>query len=1476
MPFPSHFPKHAAIQLRKWAVGNGNAKLDLLLDLRSARDDPAEPPWLALCSMLRHPDQVSGHEGAGLRAIDGDLAALGTLASVVRRKDTLLADMFDPKLAPNVFEQQAQQRALAMARWALPAEDVNAPADAQDLHPLSKMITPLELKLLDRHLAGEGLEPAPGCALTMTVLLVAPEAPVGTRGRLAHLYLWRLPDALVANGTCQGDGLAVADEVLVRAPQALLLALDAPFRQGLAQVAALLRACLPAPRPALAWSLKPLPMAGEHAAVPWGARAVAGASATVAFALGALHCVRWRLDTEQPAMADAQRRLHRLQPQRVAVTAMLDTNARHAPGAQSLDWVLAHIEGLNDKLDAFHDYRYDKALQVNRADPPDLSLVAETQVVPGDPLEVPKKAATLALLLKEADGHQNPPPPEPQAELHQALLAEELPPTLLTALRASEPPARLRQSDAEAPTSALVHRADTAIDPGSWPPVPQLPAALLGPARRDPPSGARLPQSGSTGALEQHLLQRLALWAGGHHLQFHGDGDPVRLGDEFTDIAIRPDESSDLVRRWKDEGWTDDQVQDALHAGGLAALLHHDGRFDGVDAWLLTAPPAAGKTTLLAEYEMRTAWRALRRFAATGCWGEVAVWVPLRQLQVLDDKGQLRPVADMLYDWLAEQPAPLALQWRHLFEGPLATQQGLRVVPLFDGANELRCNPDQRGDVLEELLRASRSPRGAHHATPVVTVRTLDAGFSLAGQCQAHLLPWGKVQRERYVHRRLGADSDAATKLLQLVEADIEPDDSRRFYANPGLLAIACSLMQQGWLPELGTNRAQLYATLVWTRLHREVVQKKAADAAHLVYPGDAAAAPPDWRRLLNAEEHQALQTLAQRLADGEWGFPEPSGPLLEALRQQALGMQGLSQPNESLRAMPGVYALQAVKLDAPEAEFFPALPPEDRKALLRAAHAVQLLDEERRADPKRTHAKGPHWRWRHQTLLEFFAAWSLRPDGPLPDLRIPPGVDLEQDYRRHQAAERERRALVERNGGWFYAPKYRLPQATASIYEQPVLMAAQLNGDAVQWVEVLLERSNPELAARVALENWGAFGERRDHPQDGWWTEGTEYDEGGSLVMDGDGHALAQRRTHRWLNRVREALLKRMNDPDVHISSRIDSGFLLGELGGDGRFAICGQALVLKDEYWQRVPVRGTGLSFQLGDLEGLDNQRTAAGHLLQVDDLPAFEMAGLLTTQAQMRCFIQGGGAENLSWWPGAAGVWRRQNRSWTPWWSGNKAWSNGTQPAMYPFWFAQAYALWESAQRRAASEPKARDTGIPLVEGVAPRPVQLPTEAQWGAAVRCGQPAEGEHWRFGHTLGKPVTEGEDFDFYKDLPFYDVLFEDVRLWHFNHDHVFGRTTPVGVFIDSAVGPECDARQRKLRDLAGNSYEWTASKYTPWLELAAVRAVAEDDVERGQVGGSYASPAANCASGVRRDYDLELSIDEDEHGFRLVRMASD
>ena len=1406
---PQSFLDRFQPSIGRWVTGG--ASMDRLLVLQATYDNPRPPGWLELCTLLAQP-ALGQPRNPAVAAADPHWNWL------LRLRQDMVDFAGCPGNPPRWFTDNdsvwaARARAMALSACGLlPADNVT-------------WLSPLERQLLADWTSPTGQRPTSAGTLQMVVLLINREAGGNEAGRLAWLQLWRL------------DGEPALGECLVRAPQAQALALDAEFQAGLQKVQRLLQAAVSADAPAVAWALQPLPMLadGNGAPLEWGTLEIGGPSISVALAVGSLYLLRHHL---LPACGG--RWLHRVHPQALAITAQFDGS--RPPEGDPLQWPLKEVGGVTDKLHAFGEHMSHPGSRTNIQHPTAQVWVAKGTQWQGDRVR-PKEACTLRQLLEEATAGQSDRLPDATEALLQAVLKAD---------GDAVDQLALLQPTAEIPTK-----------------LPELDDDLVK-AQRKAPYQPLPPQTHA--ALEQHLLRRLAQWTVGDHLQFqHGGGPvnivgaPVRLRDEFCPIAIDRSHHHPKAQALRSVGASEDDIGQAFQAQSLQHLLHNPD-FGLPVAWVLRADPAAGKTTLLAEHELRACWRALHRFARHGQWGEVALWVPLRQLKPLGRDGRRRDASEVLGEWVATHaPAfsastraadavnagnaaidhipsePVwAHHWQAVFEGPLVHQAGLRVRVLLDGVNELSCSPDQRQTLLQQLLDGTWQSGRTDRLTPVFTVRTLERSFSLLGQGLADLLPWDEPRRNAYIDERLGADSAQAEQLKAAIAQDPETQDARKFYANPGMLALVCNLLQRGWINTPTSNRAQLFACTLWMRLYDE----QARTQGH----------QEPLAELLDRDRELALlNQMPDRLDQHRWHLPLRPGPLLDALRTLAHRMQwppAQTRP-DGTRANPdpvmGMAEDDLLKL--------PLVTPR----VLHAAEALHLLVREEVDDPVRNGALLITWRWAHQRWLEFLAAYGLTPDAPPEDLSVPPGPDLEQLYQDFLERRGAQRTATPRISNFVDDDEeeshFRLPAAPINAHEEVVAMAVQLRGRAVEWVRLLLARDNAELAARVALENRGAFGEQHDHPQDGWWPEGTEYDGRECLVTVSEGKALAHRRTHRLLNQVRAALLERMNDPAVHISSRIRSGFLLGELGGDRRFAICGQALVLKDEYWQRVPQKGHAVSFELGDLDGREDARTAGDQLLQVDDLPAFEMAGLLTTLAQIRCFIHEGGAPaGTHGTSGPYGIpWAFRRTEEVP--------KSGSQPATGNFSFALAYALWESAQRQLATDREAQGMVEPYAVGVANQPVWLPTEAQWGAAVRCGQPSGGERWRFGHTRGKPAAEGEDF-------------EDVRPWHFNHDWVFGNVTPVGVFMDSAVGPEGDARQRKLRDLAGNVMEWTVSAHTRQLELAAVLTVDVGDGLTVLMGGCFKSPAADCAAGVRIAHYYGSNNFDD--GFRLARLASE
>lgn len=454
-----------------------------------------------------------------------------------------------------------------------------------------------------------------------------------------------------------------------------------------------------------------------------------------------------------------------------------------------------------------------------------------------------------------------------------------------------------------------------------------------------------------------------------------------------------------------------------------------------------------------------------------------------------------------------------------------------------------------------------------------------------------------------------------------------------------------------------------------------------------------------------------------------------------------------------------------------------------------------------------------------------------ITPENPSVDLSIPHGPDLEalyQDYLRSDASD-----------------GFRLPAPPVNAHEEEVVLAAAQDGRAEYWVRSLLDRANPEAAARIALDWLVSFGEPNDYAVDAWRPEGH---------FGRDGAATPSSGTHPLLNALRRALLSRMTDRSVTPQSRLRCGDLLGSLGGDPRFEICGKALVLKDEYWQWVGVPGESFSFLMGDME-IPFSWTPERELLELS-IPSFKMSGLLVTNAQYLCFADSEEFTEPNWWPYG---WMPNNaRGGFDAHFGPIPWSlkcnrGGIEPVRCNYLQAYAYGLWERAQR---IENTGRRAMIEL---------RMPSDAELEAAFRShpdndplAERATDGRWRFPYTPGKldPRTR---------------QYSDVRPWHFNHGEIVGmRASPVGMWPESAVG--------QLQDLSGNLWSWTTSAHTELIEKEAATGLRQPNKEDSfcQVAarsGCYDCSASRCSSGSRGE-SLVLSIDPD-FGFRMVIQES-
>ncbi|MDZ5455318.1 SUMF1/EgtB/PvdO family nonheme iron enzyme [Azohydromonas lata] len=1230
------------------------------------------------------------------------------------------------------------------------------------------------------------------------------------RGRVVALHLTLLCaadwPACPAFGSLHGR--------LVRAPGAYLLDLDPEFEQAITRVEELLARTL-APLPAgqhahvLAWSLRPLPWPGEEQ--HFSLLSVGGPSLGAWMALACLHLAA---DFLAPQVRhDWGEPLCELDLRSLSGTAALGEPPDFA--ADPLEWPLDFIGGATHKLTELKQLiELNNTLRFNTQ----AVLLRKGQPVEGNQHPALLDGLTLGDWVREAHASSASSGyalgPRLRA-LHDALMQLPLADHSGRHQRESLPAELLNQDFAS-----------------------ELPAPAEGSAQ---PAALRA-------ALRASLLQRYAHWAGGHYQPFGGgsDGQPVLLSNHFHPIEILPLAQTALDAQGRPR---DDQAKLPRKGqiNGLADLLD----IKGVDRWLCTAAPAGGKTTLLAAFEMEAAHAALKRLNLKGHFGTVALWLPLRWCATAQVQNA-EAAMDALWN-LARRSHPA---WTR----PLrqAVDQGdwsvfkalrIRVVWLLDGVNEMPAqSQSHRAQLIswmDDLLGQLATASGGCVAQRVYTVRTHARQGMLPTVHEAALQPWDRKRRRDYMLLRLGKNHQHLSALEDAIDGDPEPDD-RKLMATPGHLATQITLLQSGLVSRPAQHRAELFCTLLWVRLHQEVVSRQ-----HIP------------RELLSPAECTRLDNLQANLRrDGGWRWPAQRDPrsLIATLARLAVSQQHLD-PVARQRRKTG--AADAWAMTATLDAFMrpPRLPqvaldvPGDTirrtEALLNAAEQLNVL---------RRNPDGETLTWTHQLYLELFAALALLPkegDDREVWLDIEPvePLPMEQLWEQHQQDRARLNQL-----GW-ETEAFLIPMVPRSDdVEETLRYLAQLRGPR-QVVDLVarVTTQRPELAAQLALDNWVAFGELRDHPQDGWQPEGHELPDGRVATSSEPG----RRRTHPKLNRLRKALLARMTNRDVHIACRIECGFLLGALGGDGRFEICGKALILKDEHWQPVGTPGGRVSVLMGDLMGEFDDRTiypiksfAAGHgLLQVNDLPAFEMAGLLVTTAQIKCFVASNEVHDERWWPDVAGEWLQSIYPDHPLleYPSNKY--DYCQPAHVNFWCAQAYSLWESRQRQQAQGGITGQTDGRV--GFRRLPVDLPTEAQWEAAVRYAHQAGAQpRWRFGYTQGL-LTEERIL-----LSSEEKSFIDVAPWHFNHNNVCGgMLSVVGVFTESAVG--C------LQDMAGNILEWTVSPGTDLLERDVVNVRAKGYWDRVVRGGHFLKSACYCTAGIRfaRHPELQVGV-----GFRMVR----
>lgn len=1341
-----------------------------------------EPPWLSVLYAYANLLEVDWHP------------TMKELSALAKAGD-------DERFLWEFFESTpSAHRALRLSRVLLP--DHFAPAGPVDAHATSALSAAerVEIGLLRQWLKLDRNRWW-GPNLKLMVLLVGKE---GVPCQL-DLQVVELPVELAEAHGC-----------IVRAPGAALLSLGDDFQAGLSQVQCLLQRVLRPAEPssagvvrrAIAWRLRAFHKEdGSGNPVSPYIDELTGPSLTAALAVGSL----WLLCDHLADTWKTQwhRVLRELKLARFCATAALagyDQPAPHLPNPPSdmmddpLQWRLATVGAVPLKFDALARFI------PNWGEPGDTApsslrkaFVAEHQDVSGNKVEA-VECARLSDLLLAAHEVSDPVrlPPEFEA-LEQALIdsgsaGKPISQTLLDAVHAAPLPRWLKAGQSPTPDEAEK-------------------------------------------VLRAWWLKRYAHWASGRYQAFGplrgGPTDePVALTEHFHPIDIDPERRMGEELPGENKGL--EQSFKNLQVNSLPELFDKCPRDV---AFRLHAAPAGGKTTLLAHHEMETAVNALRQYRRTGIWGELALWLPMRDYPTRMAVDSLAAVEALWARVGAKYPdlAAVLLNWRNSgLELP-----GLRLRWLCDAVNEMPAEGEPQRRQAQDALFRGLTEQGAALGwlPPVFTVRTHSQNPSLAGARGCTLLTWGAPSRNRYMEKRLGAHSEAVKILRAAIDADPR-DDREKFFATPGHLAAQCTLMAAGIVSEPAKNRAQLFCTLLWLRLAQELKHGQLPSA------------------LLSADERNRIDCLQESLAQkGGWRWPRRMGLLMQALSSLAVYQQHLdpassSRQRQAAKAGESNWSMSAPRdwlLRSPH-QFVPnGLDAEHEEGLILAAQHLNLL---------RPDIDGERFTWTHQLWLELFSALGLQLEadgGAWIDMPEPVLPSMDALWAAHKATGKPRKE--------FHIP-VAPPLPNAGALWETLRYLIQLRGDIVKLVERVLKAGNAPLAARLALDNWSEFGEP-PYPEDplGPWRKEV---------------------AHPVLKHVRQTLHNRMYSEAVHISQRIEAGDLLGQLGGSPLYEICGQALILKEDYWVPIGKSGGTISFEMGDLDGSREEHTENGKLYEVKDLPAFRMAGYLVTNAQFRCFVNSKGHDgymNPAWWPGDAwtwleqadgvplndrqgdvyGLWRAIEQASKVPWSLRQGHSDsngqGLAPVISNFWQSQAYARWERVQRQ--------HSGQSLTT------VCLPTEAQWEGGARWAAAqatAEASRWRFAHPPGRaPVPETLDVDTPEGNQFADIL-----PWTFNHYMSLDwRTSPVGVFLDShapSVGGV-------LTDLAGNVWEWCSSAFkTPSGARRLgdqVTQPARGDELRTLRGGSYCYSVARCRVGDRSGVAPDKY--DDGIGFRLV-----
>ncbi len=466
-----------------------------------------------------------------------------------------------------------------------------------------------------------------------------------------------------------------------------------------------------------------------------------------------------------------------------------------------------------------------------------------------------------------------------------------------------------------------------------------------------------------------------------------------------------------------------------------------------------------------------------------------------------------------------------------------------------------------------------------------------------------------------------------------------------------------------------------------------------------------------------------------------------------------------------------------------------------DSAAVLRFGRGASILDP----------LTAPAVRFYHHLLQEYFAARELLK-------RFSTGEDLSAFWKTSRTKEEMPAAEVSE---WD-----ALPEPPATGWEVTTILACGLSQDAQKLIEAI-RLINPELAGRCL-------------------------DEAGIDCKD-------------WevCKHVQADLLADLYNPELHLRTRLQAGFILGRIGdprflpspirrGDG-----GEVIQVVLPQMVNVP---SG-SYVIGSVKG-EEDSFESEYPQHTIDLPAFSIGKWSVTNAEFACFMNAGGYENEKYWQGdLAQRWFKgeevsggQFKSWLNIWNQlQELKKNGdirkqledtgnfSPDQLDSYEYVAGLSedelkselgkqlskksrsqpeYWKNRERNNPSQPvvgitwfeaKAYCAWLSEVTGIQYR---LPTEVEWEAAAR------------GESNVRKYPWGDDWDKEKANSLEGRVM---------------KPSPVGAYTAAgAVGPF------GAEDQAGNVYDWTSSLYLPYPYKTEKSEEVEEDAERTVRGGSW------------------------------------